>query len=233
MSQYVELLTSGRWVLVVVLAAAMVDVVLPFIPSETIIVAVGVGVAEAGHPLLIWVMVAAAAGVVCGDGLAYLVGRRSGAAVRHRLRRGRRGAVIHDWVLAVMRRHGGALIIFGRFVPGVRSAAAFTAGAVGYPGRRFVAFTGVGAVVWAAQSALLGYLGGVAFADRPLAGFGVAWLGAGLVTVLAMVGQRHAGALGRRLGGVVRRLIGGSAGVAGRAGSVGRGVAEVGAQKVP
>ncbi|GIE87505.1 DedA family protein [Actinoplanes regularis] len=190
MSQYVDLLATSRWVLVVVLAAAMFDVILPFIPSETIIVAVGVGVAGTGRPLLIWVILAAAAGVLCGDGLAYLIGHRSGPGVTRRLRGGRRGAAIHDWVSAVMRRHGGPLIILGRYVPGARSATAFTAGAVGYPARRYAGFTVVGAVVWATQSALLGYAGGVVFADRPLAGFAAAWLGAGVVTLAAMLVQR-------------------------------------------
>ncbi|WIM94129.1 hypothetical protein ACTOB_006130 [Actinoplanes oblitus] len=83
--------------------------------------------------------------------------------------------------------------------------AAFTAGAVGYPGRRYAAFTAVGAVGWAAQSALLGYLGGVAFADRPLAGFVVAWLGAAVVTVAAMAVRRHASGAGRRLTALTRR----------------------------
>ncbi|BCJ40762.1 hypothetical protein GCM10010168_92140 [Actinoplanes ianthinogenes] len=208
MSQYVDLLATGRWVLVVVLAAALFDVVLPFIPSETIIMAVGVGVAETGRPPLIAVILAAAAGVTLGDGLAYLAGRRGGAVVTGRLRRSRRGAVIHDWVLAVMRRHGAPLIVLGRYVPGVRPVTAFTAGAVGYPARRYAAFTAAGAVVWAAQSALLGYLGGVAFADHPLAGFAMAWLSAGVVTLAAMAAQRHAAALGRRVTGLTRRRTG-------------------------
>ncbi|WP_436529508.1 DedA family protein [Actinoplanes sp. HUAS TT8] len=205
MSQYVDLVATSRWVLVIVLAAAMFDVVLPFIPSETIIVAVSVGVAEAGHPMLIWVILAAASGVLVGDGLAYLVGRRSGPAVTRRLRRSGRGAAIHDWVLSVMRRHGAPLIVLGRYVPGVRSATAFTAGAVGYPARRYAGFTLIGASVWATQSALLGYAGGEVFASRPLLGFAVAWLGAGVVTLGAMLVQRHAtavwGALARRATG--------------------------------
>lgn len=207
-SEYVDLVATGRWVLVIVLVAALLDVVLPFIPSETIIVAVGVGVAEAGHPLLIWVILAAAAGVLAGDGIAYLVGRRGGPAVTRRLRRSARGAAIHDWVLAVMRRHGGPLIILGRYVPGVRTATAFSAGAVGYPARRYAAFTLVGAGVWATQSALLGYVGGVAFASRPLLGFAVAWLGAGVVTLTAMLVQRHAVTVWAAVTGPARRVSG-------------------------
>ncbi|MEV6342711.1 DedA family protein [Actinoplanes sp. NPDC051851] len=205
MSQYVDLLATGRWVLVVVLAVALLDVLLPFIPSETIIVAVGVGVAETGRPMLIGVILAAAVGVAVGDGIAYLIGRRSGSAVIRWLRRGRRGVAIHDWVLAVMRRHGAPLIILGRYVPGVRSATAFTAGAVGYPVRRYAGFTAVGASLWAVQSALLGYVGGVAFANRPLVGFAVAWLATGAVTLSAMAVQRHAGTVVRVSVGLLRR----------------------------
>ncbi|RAK42428.1 membrane protein DedA with SNARE-associated domain [Actinoplanes lutulentus] len=180
-----DLLVNTRWVLLVVLAATLLDVVLPFIPAETMVVAVGVAAAAHGEAVPVAVILAATAGVCAGDHLAYLAGWRSGPAVTGRLRRGARGTALHDWVLAVMRRHGGTLIVLGRYVPGVRSATAFTAGATRFPRRAFTAFTTAGAAIWAAQAVLLGYLGGVAFADRPLIGFAVAWVVAIAVSGLA------------------------------------------------
>ena len=191
MPEYVDLLLHGRWVLAVILVATMLDVMIPFVPAETIVVAVGVATAEHGHPALLWVILAATAGVAVGDHCAYAIGSRSGPAVLDRLRGGRRGAALHDWVLAVMRRHGGPLIVFGRYVPGVRSATAFTAGAVRHPRRRFAGCTLLGAALWAAQAALLGYLGGMAFASRPLAGLAAAWLAAVAVSAVAMLVQHR------------------------------------------
>ena len=193
MPEYVETLAAGRWVLLVVVIAVLLDVLLPFVPAETIVVAVGVATAEHGRPALVWVVLAATAGVVAGDLGAYAVGSRSGPAVLDRLRRGRRGEALHEWVTAVMRRHSGPLIVLGRYVPGVRSATAFTAGAVGCPARRFTGFTLLGAVLWATQAALLGYLGGTVFASRPLLGFGAAWLGAVAVSSVAMLIQHRVG----------------------------------------
>ncbi|MEU8243030.1 VTT domain-containing protein [Actinoplanes missouriensis] len=191
MPGYADLLVTSRWLLLVVLAATLLDVVLPFIPAETIVVAAGVAAAAHGDAVPVLVLLTAAAGVTAGDHVAYLAGQRSGPAVTRRLRRGTRGAALHDWILAVMRRHGNALIIFGRYVPGVRSAAAFTAGAVRFPRRAFTVCTVAGAIVWAAQAVLLGYLGGVAFAGHPLAGFAAAWAAAIALSVLATTVQHQ------------------------------------------
>ncbi|WP_433825610.1 DedA family protein [Actinoplanes sp. CA-015351] len=214
-----DLLVNTRWVLLVVLAATLFDVVLPFIPAETIVVAVGVAAAAHGEAVPVAVILAATAGVCAGDHLAYLVGWRSGPAVTGRLRRGARGAALHDWVLAVMSRHGGTLIVLGRYVPGVRSATAFTAGATRFPRRAFTGFTLAGAAIWAAQAVLLGYLGGVAFADRPLIGFAVAWVVAIAVSAAATLIRPRARAAGARAAG---------AGAAG-AGAAGAGAAGTGA----
>ncbi|MEV6300081.1 DedA family protein [Actinoplanes sp. NPDC051861] len=183
MPHYVDSLAAGRWVLVIVFTVALLDVILPFIPAETIVVAVGVVAAGTGRPAPAWVIVVAAAGVFLGDQLGYLIGHRSGPAVTARLRRGL-------WVLDIVRRHGALLIVFGRYVPGVRSATAFTTGAVGYPRRRFALFTVIGAVLWAAQATLLGYLGG-AVSEDPLIGFALGWGGAIVLTGAAM-GVQHA-----------------------------------------
>jgi membrane-associated protein len=193
MPPYVDLLVNSRWVLLVVLAATLFDVVLPFIPAETIVVAVGVAAAAHGEPAPVAVILAATAGVFAGDQLAYLLGARSGPAVTRRLRRGPKGVALHDWVLTVMRRHGPALIVFGRYVPGVRSVTAFTAGVTRLAPGVYTGFTAFGAALWAAQAALIGYLGGVAFTDRPLVGFAVAWVAAIGLSIVATTVQHQIG----------------------------------------
>jgi membrane-associated protein len=193
MPEYADLIVNSRWVLLVVLAATLFDVLLPVIPAETIVVAVGVAAAAHGDPAPVAVIVAATAGVFAGDELAYLLGARSGPAVTGRLRQSPKGAALHDWVLTVMRRHGAALIVFGRYVPGVRSVTAFTAGVTRFPRGAYTGFTAFGAALWAAQAALLGYLGGVAFTDRPLIGFAVAWVAAIGLSAAATAVQHQIG----------------------------------------
>jgi membrane-associated protein len=196
---HVDLPAVGGWVLLAVFTGVLVDALLPFLPGETLVMAAGVAVAEHGRtPLVVALLLAATAGVLGGDLLAYGIGFRGGPAVVRRLRRGRRGTVLHDRVVAAMRDHGRLLLVFGRFLPGVRSAAAYTAGALGHPLRGFVTFTLLGGTLWAAQAVALGYLGGVAFDGSPIAGFGAAWLAGLLLTGAVMLTRRPARAGNRR-----------------------------------
>jgi membrane protein DedA with SNARE-associated domain len=80
----------------------------------------------------------------------------------------------------------GLDVVFARYLPGGRSATALAAGIVGYPAARFHWYTATGVVLWAAQAALLGYLGGALFADRPLLGLLLAWGGAAMITGAAV-----------------------------------------------
>jgi membrane-associated protein len=206
---HVDLPAVGGWVLLAVFTGVLVDALLPFLPGETLVMAAGVAVAEHGRtPLVVALLLAATAGVLGGDLLAYGIGFRGGPAVVRRLRRGRRGTVLHDRVVAAMRDHGRLLLVFGRFLPGVRSAAAYTAGALGHPLRGFVTFTLLGGTLWAAQAVALGYLGGVAFDGSPIAGFGAAWLAGLLLTGAVMLTRRPARAGNRRREGAAGESAG-------------------------
>jgi membrane-associated protein len=190
MPEYLQTLIASPWVLVVVFAVAGLDAILPFTPSETTVIAVGVGAAASGQPRLILLIVAAAAGAYTGDRLSYLIGRRATGAVAVRLARLRRGQVAHDWAHRLMHRRGGLLIVFARYVPGGRSATAFTAGIVGYPVSRFRWYTGIAVIIWASTAAMLGYVGGAVFAANPLIGLGMAWAVAGVVMLTAVATRR-------------------------------------------
>jgi membrane-associated protein len=206
---HVDLPAVGGWVLLAVFTGVLVDALLPFLPGETLVMAAGAAVAEHGRPpLVVALLLAATAGVLGGDLLAYGIGFRGGPAVVRRLRRGRRGTVLHDRVVAAMRDHGRLLLVFGRFLPGVRSAAAYTAGALGHPLRGFVTFTLLGGTLWAAQAVALGYLGGVAFDGSPIAGFGAAWLAGLLLTGAVMLTRRPARAGNRRREGAAGESAG-------------------------
>ena len=190
MPHYVHAVADSPWVLMVVFLVAGLDAVLPFMPSESAVVAVGVVAAGTGRPHLAVLIVVAATGAYAGDLLARHIGRRSTRAVLARLQRGRRARAVHDWVHRLLHSRGGLVIVFARYLPGGRSTTAFAAGLVGYPVRRFRWYTALGVVLWAAEAALLGYLGGSIFTDHPLLGLLVAWAGALVVTGLAVAGQR-------------------------------------------
>lgn len=195
-----DAVAASPWILVVVFVVAALDALLPFMPSEWTVVAGGVAAAATGRPHLLLLVTVAAAGAYAGDALAYRIGRRGTGVVTARLSH-RRAIAAHGWVSSLLHRRGGLLVVTARYLPGGRSTTALAAGVVGYPARRFHAWTAAGVLVWAVQAALLGYLGGALFVDRPLLGFLVAGAAAMTVTGLAVGVQRiAAGPAGRAAG---------------------------------
>jgi membrane-associated protein len=81
MPHYLHSLAGSPWVLVAVFAVAGLDAVLPFMPGESTVVAIGVVSAGTGRPHLAALIGTAAAGAYLGDLLSYAIGRRSNRAV--------------------------------------------------------------------------------------------------------------------------------------------------------
>lgn len=189
---FLEGLLPSPWLWAVVLVVSALDALLPFMPSDTTVLVVGVLVVP--DPVrLVLLIVIAAVGAFAGDLLSYLIGRRSGTALVARLTSGERGQLRHDWVRARLRRHGVLLIMVSRYVPAARAATMLTAGALGYPYRRFL-LTEIGAVtIWAAFFALIGYAGGASFQHHPAIGMLVAFGIAVILGVLIELGRRLVG----------------------------------------
>ena len=127
----------------------------------------------------------AGAGAVAGDHVLYLLGTFGGDRVLRlycRLSLGSARCIqnARDY----FERFGGATIVIGRFVMGVRIFAAALAGAGGIPYYRFFLFDALGGLVWAGLFVVLGHLLGHQ-AARLLERFGHVALVVGLVVVLA------------------------------------------------
>ena len=171
-----EAALASPWLLAVILAMAVVDALLPVVPSAALIIAAGVAAATGGQHLLA-VIAAAAAGSFVGECAGYGIGRALGPAVSARCTSVRR-AGSYERAARLLQRRGGTVLLTARFVPAGRTVAVLASGATGYPAARFSAFTAVGSVLSASWSGLLGFLGGAAFADDSLTalvvGFGVA-----------------------------------------------------------
>jgi membrane-associated protein len=127
------------------------------VPGETAIVVGGV-VAERGEvelvPLIGLVWIAATA----GDLISFFLGRRFGRPFLDR--HGPRFRIRPDQVERVERffaSHGGKTVLVGRFVGLLRALNPFVAGASGFPVRRFLPYTAVGAAGWATAFTLVGY----------------------------------------------------------------------------
>jgi membrane-associated protein len=168
------------------------DAVLPVLPSETAVIALGVATAGSADPRILALIALAAAGAFAGDSLCYLLGRRFGGPVERRLLSGDRGRRRREWAEHSVDRFGARLIITCRFVPGCRTVVTLICGLVGYPYRRFMAATACGGAIWASYAFLIGRIGGQAFQRKPWAGL-LLGLGAALAISLLIEALRRAG----------------------------------------
>ena len=147
----------------IALVVPALDAVFPVLPSETVVIALGVATAGSADPRIALLVGCAAAGAFIGDNLCYLLGRRFGPAVQRRFFTSPKGMRARAWAERSLDRFGPQLIVVCRFIPGGRTAVTLSTGTLVYPWRRFAAFDAVAALVWALYAALLGYFGGRAF----------------------------------------------------------------------
>ena len=153
---------SGSVAYLVVLAASGGDVIFPPVPSETVVITAGV-LAAHGKLSVPLVVLLAMAGACAGDNVAYWLGRGVGDPIAVRVFRAEKSRRRLEWAEGAVRRHGGALVIAGRFIPGGRTATTFVAGTLEMEWRRFIVADLCAASLWAVYATGLGYVGGSAF----------------------------------------------------------------------
>ena len=113
LTQYVS---GSPWTYAFLFAVAALDVIIPFVPSETSVILAGV-LASTGDLMLWLVILCAAGGAILGDNTAYWIGRKAGHRIVARWFQGERRKRI-DWAEEQIQERGGYLILIGRFIPG-------------------------------------------------------------------------------------------------------------------
>ena len=167
--QLLSVAMASHWLLLILFVAAAVDAVFPVVPSEGLVVTAGMA-AAAGHQNLLLVIVVAMLGSVIGESVCYFMGRGSGPALHRWMKRQERRQAMYDKVSAALHSRGGLILMTVRYIPGARMVATLTAGATRYSFKKFIVFTFAGVTVAYTYVALLGYLGGDAFAHDQLKG---------------------------------------------------------------
>jgi membrane-associated protein len=152
-----------------VFVLAVLDAVVPVVPSETTVITAGV-VAGAGGLDLGLVIVVAAAGAFVGDNTAYAIGHHFGERATARFFKGEKAQNRVRWADRQLGERGGELIVVGRFIPGGRTVVTLSAGTLHFPWPRFAVFDAIASILWAVYAALLGYVGGRAFEHAPWKG---------------------------------------------------------------
>ena len=134
-----------------------------FLPGDSLLFTVGV-VAGAGNLNIVIVNLVLMSAAMIGDSTGYLLGRSTGPRI---FNRPDSRLFKRDYIIRTQRfyeKHGGKTIIYARFVPIIRTFAAFVAGVAQMPYLRFLPFSVCGATGWVAFMTLLGYkLGKVPF----------------------------------------------------------------------
>ena len=148
----------------VVFAAAGLDVLIPLIPSETIVLTASILAAQ-GDLLIFVIVPLVALGAFIGDNVCYWLGRKVGDPVAARLFRGEKGRRRLEWAARALDSRGTLLIGVGRFIPGGRTATTFAAGTLAMPYRSFLVADACAACIWAIYISALGYVGGEAFKE--------------------------------------------------------------------
>ena len=175
-----DYVSGSPWTYAFLFVVSALDVIFPFVPSETSVILAGV-LAATGDLLVVGIILCAGAGAIVGDNTAYWIGRKAGPRIVQRFFAGERRKRI-DWAEKQVNERGGYLILVGRFIPGGRTAVTLSCGLLEMPWRRFIAFDIPAGFMWASYATLLGYFGGRAFEESPLKGFGVAFAIALVIT---------------------------------------------------
>jgi undecaprenyl-diphosphatase len=179
----------GHWSYLVIGVAAALECAAFIglvIPGESLVLASGF-FAHEGMLSLGAVIGAAGVGAVLGDNLGYQLGCRLGRDWL--LRHGRRLGVTERRLGRAERffaRHGPKAVFLGRFVGFARALVPFVAGTSRMPYARFIVYNALGAALWTAGCAVLGYAVGASWRVAE-AWIGRVGIGLGAVAVLAAV----------------------------------------------
>ena len=196
LTAFILALAASPWIYPLTFALTVADAFVVVLPSETVVVALGALAGSSGQPAL-WILVPVAAlAAVIGDSLTFAIGRGIGGH-RPSWMRGLRIQGALDWAGTALQRRAVVVLLTARFVPFGRIAVNLTAGASGFPYRRFLAITAVAGLAWALYNVAVGALFGAVFTQLPLVAVGVSIvvaIGLGLLAdgISARVSARRA-----------------------------------------
>jgi membrane-associated protein len=137
-----------------------------FLPGDSLLFTVGV-VASAGALDIRWVIPVLSLAALLGDSTGYLLGRQTGPRIFSRPDSRLFKQEYITRTRAFYEKYGGKTIVMARFVPIVRTFAAFVAGVGQMPYFKFLPYSVCGGIGWVTFLTLLGYeIGSFPFVRR-------------------------------------------------------------------
>lgn len=127
-----------------------------FLPGDSLLFTVGVVSGAGKLPIGVMIVMLAFASMA-GDGIGFLLGKTAGYSLFSKANSRIFRREYLDRTHAFYERHGGKTIIYAKFVPIIRTFAAFIAGVGRMNYVRFLSFNVFGAIGWVTLMITLGY----------------------------------------------------------------------------
>ena len=160
-------LVDSLWIYPSVFTVSLIDAVFPVVPSESVIIGAASAWQSVGQPILPLLFLAGATGAWCGDQTAYYIGTK--VDIRHiKVFRRPRILAALDWAEHALESRGTLYLIAARFIPMGRVAVNLSAGALGFPRRRFMGIDAIAVTIWAGWGILVGTVAASLFEDNLL-----------------------------------------------------------------
>lgn len=180
----------GYWAVLIGVGAE--DAGVP-VPGETTLMFASFLAHKSGNLNIFWIIVVASIAATMGDNLGFLLGRKFGKTLLRWIKK--IGHLDDEDIAAakdLIKNHGDKTVFFARFIFGLRTVAGPLAGILDMEWPRFLKFNALGAVVWSASVAGIGYAFSHEF--ETLLGFfeKASWaLGGGLFTIGYLIWRRY------------------------------------------
>jgi membrane protein DedA with SNARE-associated domain len=143
----------------IILMSVFLDVL--GIPGTSIpLLVMGGWLAASGEMSLFPLIVCATITASLGDAIWYGLGRTRGEATLQLLSKVTRQHQCVGWCVRVLTKHGTALLLISKFVPGLATVAPPAAGLISMPVTKFLLADTLGRVLWVGSVSYFGYLTG-------------------------------------------------------------------------
>jgi membrane-associated protein len=132
-------------------------IVMPFLPGDSLLFAVGLLAAATGQINIYFIIPLLILAALLGDNVNYFVGRKFSAFIKSKEKILFLKKSHIEQTEAFYEKNGPKAVILARFVPIVRTIAPFVAGAGQMPYSRYISYCLLGAFFWVPSITLIGY----------------------------------------------------------------------------
>lgn len=166
------------------------DAVVPIFPGETTLNAASTLAANDGSLKLILVIIAGALGAIVGDSILFWLARRNRSRLQPQIDSAKKNPRVNS-SLSYLGDNHRILLVFARYVPGLRFVVNATFGLSEMPYIQFLPWSALGAILWSTYTCSLAYWVGSTIEDYPLASMIVS--GAITTAIISLLFTRERG----------------------------------------